>query len=129
MAALELARVLELTREHAARRDELVRLERRRRAMLRRLAGPGGEEPTLAQLADRHPPRAKVLRRLREELVRATDDVGRRGKLAAGVAGGVLGHVNTALRLLGEAAGRDGRYTAHGTAAVGRGRSVVEALI
>ncbi len=111
LADMDLARVLKLTKDHAKRREELVRLDRRRQAMLTRLGGTG----TLADLAERHPGRGKALRRLREELIRVTDDARARGKLAAGVAGGVLGHLNTAVRLLAEAAGGGAAYAKDGT--------------
>ena len=128
MAELRLGELNKLTADQAERREQLVRLERRRAALTKRLGVEGGAG-TILDLAERYPARGKALRALRDRLKAATAEARHAGKLAGGVAGGVLGHLNTAVRLLDECSGEHPGYATDGTRrAAARRRALVEAV-
>ena len=130
MSDLRLGDLTKLTERQLNHRDRLVALERRRVALTRRLAGPGknAAELTVAKLAERYPQRRKVLLALRDQLKAATRDAQHRSKLAGGVAGGVLGHLSTAVRLIDEVSGLRPTYDGEGGQVRLRRRAAVEAV-
>jgi hypothetical protein len=121
--------------ERAGRRQETARLriaslEQRRtvltaqRARELRLAG----KVTLADLAKADRQRGAALLKLRNELKQAVEDVSRRSQVASRLAAAVLGHLNTAMRLLGGAMEQAGVYTKSGSPRVSGRIGVMEAV-
>jgi hypothetical protein len=121
--------------ERAGRRQETVRLRiaslEQRRAILTaqrarelRLAG----KVTLAELAKADRQRGVALLKLRNELKQAVEDVSRRSQVASRLAAAVLGHLNTAMRLLGGAMEQAGVYTKSGSPRVSGRIGVMEAV-
>jgi len=89
-----------------------------------RLAG----EPTLAQLSQAFPARAIALRHLRDELLNLVQAIQARTTVGARLAGAVLGHLNTAVRLIAGAVEQAGVYTKHGTPRVAARIGAIEAV-
>ena len=119
----------------AAARQEATRLriaawENRRRSVVGQIARTLRLEPTvsLACLADLHPPRRAELLRLRAELKGLAEQISARTKITSRIAAAVLGHLNTAARLLAGAVGKAGVYTKQGTPQVSRRIGVMEAV-
>ena len=104
----------------AARRQEqihrrVMRLEQQRRQQvqnLARVAGRQGAEMTLIGLADLYPAARDGLLERRAALRQATTEAAERGRACGRLAGGVLSHLNAALRLLTDATtyGRTGGF-------------------
>lgn len=116
MNKFDLKAIERLSVEHEAIRGRIALLDKRRRMLvvqIARLARLEGEPP-LSKLAALHPQRGPSLLKLRDELKPLVEQVRRRAYIAARVAGAVLGHVNTAMRLLAGAVGKAGVYTKTG---------------
>jgi hypothetical protein len=98
-------------------RMRIAALESRRRALTAHLAQVLrlGGQPTLAQLAEANPAARSRLLKLRDRLKKVAAAVSNRAQIASRVAGAVLGHLNTAVRLLAGAVEQAGIYTKHGT--------------
>lgn len=116
MRALDLAGMEAASRLQEATRMRIAALEARRRM----LAGQLGVSlrstvpPTLAQLAEAHPQRRTVLLALRERLTALIEQVRVRAAVASKLAAGVLGHLNTVVRVLAGAMEQSGTYTKQG---------------
>lgn len=100
-----------------ASRIRLLSLDAQRRALAAQLARdlriPG--EVTLAGLARLHPARAAVLLQLRREMRESIDAIRLRTNISSRLAGAVLGHLNTTLRIFAGAIQKAGLYTKQGT--------------
>lgn len=113
-----------------AGRIRITLLENRRRAMtvqlgkLFRMEG----DVTLKKLAAAFPARAESLLQLRTELKSVIQAVQSRAFVAGRVAGAVLGHLNTAVRLFSGAVEKAGVYTKHGVPKVSARIGVMEAV-
>lgn len=110
LESMQLQPILEANKRQQQLRDRLAKLEQLRTAALRK-AGGG----TLGDVAAKHGAGGFTLLKLRRELKELADEVGTRSRVAANIAGGMLGHLNTAVRVLIEAAGEGGVYTKDGT--------------
>ena len=75
-----------------------------------------------------HPPRRDALLKLRDELKAIAEEISGRVKISARIAAAVLGHLNTAVRLLAGAVERAGVYTKSGAPKVTRRIGVMEAI-
>lgn len=113
-------------------RLRIVNLDNRRKALSAQLALALKVPATsnLGQIAEALPAgfagarqRLLALRRHLRELVA---DVQARSQLAAKLAGGVLGHLNTVVRLISGAVEKAGLYTRHGTPSVSRRIGMLE---
>jgi hypothetical protein len=71
-------------------------------------------EPKIGQLAELFPHRKQNLLKLRGELKSLLEQLSARNHMAGRVAGAVLGHLNTAMRLLAGAVENAGLYTRRG---------------
>jgi len=116
-------------RQEAAR-TRIMRLEDRRRNMVMQIARINQlkGEPKIPVIADLYPQRKTQLLNLREELMSAMRKVADRSFVANKVAGAVLGHLNTAMRILASAVGSGGIYTNRGTPKIARRIGMVEAV-
>jgi hypothetical protein len=83
---------------------------------------------TIAKLAELYPQKRDVLLKLRDELKDAATKVASRTKVAGKLAGAVLGHLNTVVRLLAGAVERAGTYTKHGVPRVSSRIGVMDAV-
>jgi hypothetical protein len=119
-----------LAGQQQACRLRLIAHENRRRAAVEQLAKALRLEPnvTLSRIADLHPTRRDMLLRLRAELKGLAAQVAATTKITGRVTAAVLGHLNTAIRLLAGAVERAGLYTKQGIPQVSRRIGVMEAV-
>lgn len=111
-------------------RLRIATMEARRRAAIQQIARAArvGDDLTIQQLAEMFPDRAASLLGLRDELKDIASQIAARTHVAARVAGGVLGHLNTAIRFLAGAVERTGVYTKTGTPQVSSRIGVMNAV-
>lgn len=134
MAALRTVEIDEIARSQEQVRVRLAAIESRRRLLTaqaaRELALPASPEPTLTQLAERMTDRARRQRftALRDELRAVAQEVAAASHVAGRVAGAVLGHLNTAMRLLQGAMRDSGTYTRSGAPRMGGRLGAVNAV-
>ena len=108
----------------------IASLESRRRSIVQdiakqnRLAG----ELSVSRLATLFPQRADSLMKLRDELKRIATEIQTKTHVAGKLAGAVLGHLNTVVRLLAGAVERAGIYTKQGVPQVSTRIGVMEAV-
>jgi hypothetical protein len=114
-----------------AARSRIAMLENKRRVYAQmeaknlRISG----DVTLAKIADAvDPGRRLLLIQLRDELKRIAMEIANKTHVAGRVAGAVLGHLNTAVRLISGAVEHAGTYTKYGTPRVARRIGVMEAV-
>lgn len=103
-------------RQQEESRVRITMLEQRRRSvvlLLTRGTDLQGE-PTLRKLAAMFPARAESLMHLRAELKGLIEQLATRTHVSGKVAGAVLGHLNTIVRLLAGVVERAGLYTKQG---------------
>jgi FlgN protein len=101
--------------QQEAIRLRIANLEGRRRAATSALSnGAKPPAPTLTQLAELHPQHRGRLLALRDELRSVIGQIRQRTHVAGRVAGAVLGHLNTVVRLLAGAMQQAGVYTKNG---------------
>ena len=133
MKAFDLKSMEDLAKVQEATRQRVAAWDARRKAAVVHLARsirptPNPDDLTLRRLADLFPQRREALLKLRQELKDASDAVAARTRVAGRVAVAVLGHLNTAVRLLAGAVEKAGVYTKHGTPHVSRRIGVMEAV-
>jgi hypothetical protein len=130
MKALDLAAMEAAARAQDSARQRVAAMETRRRLLMTQLVPrqPGAGEPTLQRLAERYPIRAAALLRLREELRAVMQQVAERNAIAGRLAGALLGHMNTVVRLLAGAVEQSGVYTKDGVPRVARRIGAMEAV-
>src|SRR5437763_9096694 len=99
-----------------ASRIRIVLLEKQRRFLAAQLGNllKLGPEPTINKIAAAFPARGPQLMKLRTDLKQAMQAVQSGTFVAGKVAGAVLGHLNTALRLFAGAVEKAGVYTKQG---------------
>ena len=130
MRATDLAALAAAAHGQESCRLRIAALEARRRGVVQVLArGSKIDGPvTIAKLAALFPQRRDALLQLRDELKAAAGAIATRTKVSAKVAGAVLGHLNTVVRLLAGAVERAGVYTKDGVPQVSRRIGVMEAV-
>jgi len=130
MRAFRTDRIEDITTLQEATRLRIGTLDNKRRVLVLQIARlirlP--DEPTLAKLAEVFPQRRTVLIGLRDELRDVMLKIQSRTSIAARLAGTVLGHLNTAVRLLAGAVEQAGVYTKHGTPRVAPRIGAMEAV-
>jgi hypothetical protein len=111
-------------------RLRITTLEVRRRGLVAQLSkGQKVEQPvTITKLADLYPQRRQSLLKLRDELRDVASTISNRTKVASRLAGAVLGHLNTVVRLLAGAVERAGVYTKAGVPRVASRIGIMEAV-
>jgi hypothetical protein len=116
--------------QQEASRLRVGSLESRRRSIIaeiakqNRLAG----DVSLSRLATLFPQRADSLMKLRADLKMVVMEIQSRTHVAGKLAGAVLGHLNTVVRLLAGAVERAGIYTKQGVPQVSTRIGVMEAV-
>jgi hypothetical protein len=130
MKALDLTAMERARQQQESVRLRIATLESRRRLLVVQIARSVGlaGEPRLGRLAELIPARATQLLALREQLRRIIEQVTQRTTIAGRLAGAVLGHLNTAVRLFAGAVDDGGTYTKHGVTTVTRRIGVIEAV-
>ena len=129
-------RVMDLSAMDAAQnaqeasRLRIATLETKRRTIVSLLTrGVKVEGPvTLTKLAALYPQRRDALLKLRDELKDVATTIASRSKVAGKLAGAVLGHLNTVVRLLAGAVERAGVYTKDGIPRVSGRIGIMEAV-
>jgi hypothetical protein len=112
------SRELEIVaQQQEASRLRIASLESRRRVLMSQLAQSMrlGPKATLMQVAEANPTARPRLLSLRDRLKKAALAVSSKAQVASRVAGAVLGHLNTAVRLISGAVEQAGLYTKNGT--------------
>jgi hypothetical protein len=116
MQAFDLVAMDDAGREQEASRLRIAMLDQRRRAIVQQIGKamnvPG--ELTVAKIATLQPEYAATLMELRKQLRDVVEQVAASNKISGKVAGAVLGHLNTVVRLLAGAVERAGLYTKNG---------------
>jgi len=118
------------SRLQEASRLRIANLEGRRRALVAELSKVFRFEGelTIRKLAQVHPTRAEALLTLREDLKGLIDAITTRSRISGKIAGAVLGHLNTIVRLLAGAVEKAGLYTKNGIPQVSTRIGVMEAV-
>jgi hypothetical protein len=130
MRAMDLKSMDAAAGQQEAARLRIATTENKRRALalvLARQAGLQGD-PTLARLADAYPQRRAELLALRDELKSVILEVSGRTRVAGKLAGAVLGHLNTVVRVIAGAVEQAGVYTRQGVPKVSARIGVVDAV-
>lgn len=115
-------------------RLRIVTLDTRRKQLVTQLAQllRVDGQPTLARIAEAMPAAQaqskKKLLDLRDKLKALVSHAASRAQLSGKLAGSVLGHLNTVVRLLAGAVEQAGIYTKHGTPRVSSRIGVMEAV-
>ena len=116
--------------QQEASRMRVNTMEQRRKLLVQQIARinqlPG--EPKIPALAALYPQRKQQLMKLRSEIEMVMKEVAAKSFIASKLASAVLGHLNTAMRLLAGAVGGAGIYTNRGVAKVARRIGVMEAV-
>jgi ElaB/YqjD/DUF883 family membrane-anchored ribosome-binding protein len=130
MKKLDLKTMDDAARLQEACRLRILVLETRRKGLviqiskLLRVQG----ELTVTKLADLHPPRAEALKKLRDDLRGVAEQIRQRTQVAGKVAGAVLGHLNTVVRLFAGVVEKAGIYTKAGIPQVSQRIGTIEAI-
>jgi hypothetical protein len=130
MTHFRLSDIEDITHQQEATRLRIATLENRRRSIvvqimkLARLT----DEPTMVRLSELYPTRKDALLRLRDDLRQVMQDISTRTHVAGRLAGAVLGHLNTVVRLMASAVERAGVYTKDGVPQVSVRIGVMEAV-
>ena len=130
MKKLDLPAIDQLTGLQDASRMRIAALDGKRKALVNQLAamlklqGP----TTLLRLAESLPQHKQILLALREQLKAKVTQIATRSTIAGRVAGALLGHLNTVVRLLAGAVEQAGIYTKQGTPQVSARIGVIEAV-
>jgi hypothetical protein len=130
MRSVDLAALDAAVNGQEACRLRITTLEVRRRGLAVQLTkGHKVEQPvTLTKLADLYPQRRQSLFKLRDELRDVASTISNRTKVSSRLAGAVLGHLNTVVRLLAGAVERAGVYTKAGVPRVASRIGIMEAV-
>jgi hypothetical protein len=118
------------THQQQCGRTRIARLESRRRQLAVQIgrAMRLGDEPTLPLLAQLFPARSEALLALRDELRTAIEQVSTRTHRVTRLASAVLGHLNSAVRLIAGAVEQAGVYTKSGSPQMTARIGVMEAV-
>jgi hypothetical protein len=132
MKSLDLKAMDAAAQQQEASRLRIATLENRRRQLcvqLARVAKMSQQEMTVKKLAELNPQRAPALLALRDELREVIGEIQKRTHIAGRLAGAVLGHLNTVVRILAGAVEQaTGVYTKHGTPHVATRIGVMDAV-
>jgi hypothetical protein len=114
--AFDLRTMDDAGREQEGCRLRITMLDQRRISIVQQIAKAMNVsgELTVARIAKLDPEHAQSLLQLRAQLKEIVEQVSTRNKISGKVAGAVLGHLNTMVRLLAGAVERAGLYTKNG---------------
>ncbi|MGH7214736.1 MAG: flagellar export chaperone FlgN [Tepidisphaeraceae bacterium] len=130
MRKMDLSKMDAAAKQQEAARLRISSLEAKRQFAVNQLARMSklSGEITLARVADVNPLRREPLLKLRDELREMMLEIKSRTNVAGRVAGAVLGHLNTVVRLLAGAVEQAGLYTKNGVPKVSARIGVMEAV-
>ena len=116
MKRIDLPEMDDSGRQQEACRLRINSMEQRRRHIVQQIARAANQpgELTLPLLAGMFPAKAAPLMKLRAELKDIAEQIAARTRISGKVAAAVLGHLNTAVRLVAGAVERAGLYTKRG---------------
>lgn len=116
--------------QQEASRLRIVAMENTRRAIVHQIAQQNrlAGEMTIARLALIFPQRGDALIKLRDELKKTIQQIQVRTHIAGRLAGAVLGHLNTVVRLIAGAVERAGIYNKSGVPQMSNRIGVMEAV-
>ena len=126
LAAMDTAR-----NQQEACRLRVTTLENKRKTLVANMARFLKVDPatlTLSKIAELHPARKDALLKLRGELKDLATRIAHRTHVAGRLAGAVVGHLNTVVRLLAGAVEKAGLYTKQGIPQVSKRIGVMEAV-
>jgi hypothetical protein len=130
MKSLDSGAVEALAQQQEQVRTKIMQWEARRRlavvALVRSAKLTG--EPTLTRIAAGFPAYRPALLGLRDELRILATEIQQRTTVSGRIAQAMLGHLNTAIRLLASAVERGGTYTRQGTPKLTRRIGSIEAV-
>src|SRR5882672_4395234 len=130
MKKMDLPAIDQLTGLQDASRMRIAALDGKRKTLVNQLAAmlKLAGTTTLKRLAEAIPQHKPSLLALREQLKTKVTEVATRSTVAGRVAGALLGHLNTVVRLLAGAVEQAGIYTKQGTPQVSTRIGVIEAV-
>ena len=128
--SLDLAGMDQSAATQEGARSRIAMLENKRRLLVqmeaRNLRLP--VNATLLQIAEADAARRNSLLNLRTELRSLAEEIGQKTHIASRVTGAILGHLNTAVRLISSTVQQAGTYTKYGTPRVSQRIGVMEAV-
>jgi len=130
MKKLDLTALDQLTGLQDASRMRIAALDGKRKTLVNQLAAVLKLPPTttLKKLAEAIPGHKPALLALRDQLKVKVTEVATRSTVSGRVAGALLGHLNTVVRLLAGAVEQAGIYTKQGTPQVSTRIGIIEAV-
>ncbi len=130
MKVMDLKAMDQAANQQEASRLRIATLEQKRRWLTTQLSHTVrvSGEVTLKSLAEAHGPQGQPLLKLREELRGTVAQIQARSHVSGKLAGAVLGHLNTVVRLFAGAVEKAGVYTKHGLPRVSSRIGVMEAV-
>lgn len=131
MKAFDLKALDDARNQQEASRLRVAALENKRRALVVQLARQmrvDAQGLTITRLAELQPARRDVLLKLRDEFKALAAQIAARTHVSGRLAGAVLGHLNTVVRLLAGAVEKSGLYTKQGVPRVASRIGVMEAV-
>lgn len=130
MRALDQSAMERLHADQDRLRIQLSQLENRRKNSLSAVARAYklSVMPTLAQVADLEPAHRQEILQLRDDLQRVTQELANRWLMVLRLAGALLGHLNSAVKLLAGATQQAGTYTRQGGTMLSGRIGVVDAV-
>ncbi len=130
MKKMDMAALEQLAGHADGTRMRIVALDGKRRTLVQLLATALkiSGVPKLSRLAEALPQHKEVLLKLRQQLKAKVTEVASRSTIAGRVAGALLGHLNTVVRLLAGAVEQAGLYTKQGTPQMSARVGVIEAV-
>ena len=130
MKKMDLSAIDKLTGLQDATRMRIAALDGKRKTLVTHLALilKLNGIPTLSRLAESIPQHKQNLLTLRDQLKSKVEQVATKSTIAGRVAGALLGHLNTVVRLLAGAVEQAGLYTKQGTPQVSTRIGVMEAV-
>lgn len=130
MKAFKIDNVSIATDAVEASRVRIVMFESRRKVLLQQIARTYKlpVTATLRQIADIAPEHRVSLLKHREALQQITDEIARKTTVSSRVAGALLGHLNTVVRIVAGAMQQRTTYTKQGMSTVGSRIGMIEAV-
>lgn len=130
MKAFDLGAMDAAGHQQEASRLRIGMLETKRRNLVTQIAKLTKHDGplTLARIAELNPQRGPLLMKLRDELKATVQKASTKSRIAGKLAGAVLGHLNTVVRLLAGTVENAGVYSKHGVPQVASRIGVMEAI-
>lgn len=130
MRAMKTAQIEQLVLAQETSRTRIIQADARRRLIVANIARQAklGGEPTLSRIATAFPPHRDSLLAMRDELKSLATQIKSKTAVTAKIAQSLLGHLNTAVRLLASAVEKGGTYTKQGAPKLTRRLGSIEAV-